>query len=34
MMDVIGDLTNNPSPVEIKLFGDNTPLLHATSRKK
>jgi CzcA family heavy metal efflux pump len=22
MMDVIGDLTNNPSPIEIKLFGD------------
>jgi len=33
MMDVIGDLTNNPSPVEIKLFGDNTPLLHATAEK-
>ena len=32
-MDVIGDLTNNPSPVEIKLFGDDTPLLHATAEK-
>ncbi len=28
MMDVIGDLTNNPSPVEIKIFGDNTEQLH------
>jgi Cu/Ag efflux pump CusA len=28
MMDVIGDLTNNPSPVEIKIFGDDTKLLH------
>jgi CzcA family heavy metal efflux pump len=27
MMDVIGDLTNNPSPVEIKLFGENSALL-------
>jgi CzcA family heavy metal efflux pump len=33
MMDVIGDLTNNPSPVEIKLFGDDTPMLHATAKK-
>ena len=33
MMDVIGDLTNNPSPVEIKLFGDDTPLLHTTAEK-
>jgi CzcA family heavy metal efflux pump len=33
MMDVIGDLTNNPSPVEIKLFGNDTPLLHATAEK-
>jgi multidrug efflux pump subunit AcrB len=31
MMDVIGDLTNNPSPVEIKLFSDNPVLLRATS---
>ncbi len=28
MMDVIGDLTNNPSPVEIKLFGEDAHLLH------
>jgi CzcA family heavy metal efflux pump len=28
MMDVIGDLTNNPSPVEIKIFGDDTKTLH------
>jgi CzcA family heavy metal efflux pump len=27
MMDVIGDLTNNPEPVEIKLFGDDILLL-------
>ncbi len=27
MMDVIGDLTNSPSPVEIKLFGENKALL-------
>jgi CzcA family heavy metal efflux pump len=27
MMDVIGDLTNTPSPVEIKLFGENMALL-------
>ena len=27
MMDVIGDLTNNPEPVEIKLFGDDIHLL-------
>ena len=33
MMDVIGDLTNNPSPVEIKIFGDDTPLLHATAER-
>ena len=33
MMDVIGDLTNNPSPVEIKLFGDDTPLLQAAAEK-
>lgn len=29
MMDVIGDLTNNPSPVEIKLFSDDTKALRA-----
>ncbi len=28
MMDVVGDLINNPSPVEIKLFGDDTGLLN------
>jgi CzcA family heavy metal efflux pump len=28
MMDVIGDLINNPSPVEIKIFGDDMKLLH------
>jgi CzcA family heavy metal efflux pump len=27
MMDVIGDLTNNPQPVEIKVFGDAAKLL-------
>ena len=27
MMDVIGDLTNNPAPVEIKLFGSDDKLL-------
>jgi CzcA family heavy metal efflux pump len=31
MMDVIGDLTNNPSPVEIKLFSDDPLLLRATA---
>ncbi len=33
MMDVIGDLTNTPSPVEIKLFGDDGALLHAKARE-
>jgi CzcA family heavy metal efflux pump len=33
MMDVIGDLTNNPSPIEIKLFGDDQPLLHSTAKQ-
>lgn len=33
MMDVIGDLTNNPKPVEIKLFGDDTRLLEQKSRE-
>ncbi|HXX63940.1 MAG TPA: efflux RND transporter permease subunit [Bacteroidota bacterium] len=28
MMDVIGDLTNNPSPIEIKIFGSDERLLH------
>lgn len=27
MQDVIGDLTNNPSPIEIKLFGDDQAVL-------
>ncbi|HUI65225.1 MAG TPA: efflux RND transporter permease subunit [Bacteroidota bacterium] len=27
MMDVIGDLTNNPSPVEIKIFGSDEKIL-------
>jgi multidrug efflux pump subunit AcrB len=27
MMDVIGDLTNDPSPVEIKLFGEDAPVV-------
>jgi multidrug efflux pump subunit AcrB len=29
MMDVIGDLTNNPQPIEIKLFGEDAALLRA-----
>jgi CzcA family heavy metal efflux pump len=33
MMDVIGDLTNNPSPVEIKLFGNDPALLRSTAQK-
>ncbi len=33
MMDVIGDLTNNPSPVEIKLFGENSQLLHSKAEE-
>ncbi len=31
MMDVIGDLTNSPSPVEIKIFGDDQKLIEATA---
>jgi CzcA family heavy metal efflux pump len=31
MMDVIGDLTNNPSPVEIKIFNDDPVLLRNTA---
>lgn len=27
MMDVIGDLTNNPKPIEIKIFGDDPAIL-------
>jgi CzcA family heavy metal efflux pump len=29
MMDVIGDLTNNPSPIEIKIFGADQKLMQA-----
>ena len=31
MMDVIGDLTNNPSPIEIKIFKDDATLLRSTA---
>ncbi len=33
MMDVIGDLTNNPSPVEIKLFGTDIKLLQTKAEE-
>lgn len=33
MMDVIGDLTNNPSPVEIKLFGEDEKTLQTKARE-
>ena len=33
MMDVIGDLTNNPSPIEIKLFGTDSRLLQAKAEE-
>ncbi len=33
MTDVIGDLTNTPSPVEIKLFGDDGALLQTKARE-
>ncbi len=33
MMDVIGDLSNNPSPVEIKLFGNDQELLQAKAKE-
>jgi CzcA family heavy metal efflux pump len=33
MMDVIGDLTNNPSPIEIKLFGADQRILQAKARE-
>jgi CzcA family heavy metal efflux pump len=33
MMDVIGDLTNNPAPVEIKLFGEDAQLLNEKARE-
>ena len=31
IMDVIGDLVNGPSPIEIKLFGENAKALQATA---
>jgi CzcA family heavy metal efflux pump len=33
MMDVIGDLSNEPSPVEIKLFGEDQELLQAKAKE-
>lgn len=33
MMDVIGDLSNNPSPVEIKLFGEDQQLLQTKAQE-
>ena len=33
MMDVIGDLSNNPSPVEIKLFGEDQQLLQVKAQE-
>lgn len=33
MMDVIGDLTNSPSPIDIKLFGDDVRLLHEKAKE-
>lgn len=33
MMDVIGDLVNNPSPIEIKLYADDTSLLQAKAEE-
>jgi CzcA family heavy metal efflux pump len=33
MMDVIGDLTNNPSPIEIKLFGSDIRQLHTKAEE-
>lgn len=33
MMDVIGDLTNNPQPIEIKLFGDDHQLLERKAQE-
>jgi multidrug efflux pump subunit AcrB len=32
MQDLIGDLTSVPSPVEIKIFGDNKPLIESTAK--
>jgi len=33
MMDVIGDLTNNPQPIEIKLFGKDAAILRAKAEE-
>jgi CzcA family heavy metal efflux pump len=33
MTDVIGDLTNSPSPIEIKVFGDNTGVMQQTAEQ-
>jgi multidrug efflux pump subunit AcrB len=33
MQDVIGDLTNNPSPVEIKVFGENKEQIETVARR-
>ncbi len=33
MMDVIGDLTNNPSPVEVKIFGDDPAVLQEKAKE-
>ncbi|HEY5133765.1 MAG TPA: efflux RND transporter permease subunit [Candidatus Krumholzibacteriaceae bacterium] len=33
MMDVIGDLVNGPSPIEIKLFGNDAAVLHKTAQE-
>ena len=32
MMDVIGDLTNNPKPIEIKLFGEDRAMLEERAK--
>lgn len=33
MMDVIGDLTNSPAPIDIKIFGDDVRLLHEKAKE-
>jgi len=33
MTDVIGDLTNSPSPIEVKIFGENTQALQTTAER-
>lgn len=33
MQDVIGDLTNNPEPIEIKIFGDDKEQIEAKARE-